>query len=51
LTPRGADIQFASEESPSGMLARSGGYVVKSRIIDDDKKVWLDFEWGESHRA
>jgi Rho GDP-dissociation inhibitor len=50
ITP-GADIQFASEESPSGMLARSGSYVVKSRIIDDDKKVWLDFEWGESHRA
>ncbi|WVQ95018.1 hypothetical protein IAU59_002110 [Kwoniella sp. CBS 9459] len=37
---------FASEESPSGMLARSGGYVVRSRVIDDDKHVWLDFEWG-----
>ncbi|CAD6586315.1 MAG: hypothetical protein TREMPRED_004387 [Tremellales sp. Tagirdzhanova-0007] len=36
---------FASEESPSGMLARSGSYVVKSRIIDDDQHVWLDFEW------
>jgi Rho GDP-dissociation inhibitor len=49
--PPKADMKFASEESPSGMLARSGSYVVKSRIIDDDKKVWLDFEWGESHRA
>ena len=42
-----ADHQFASEESPSGMLARSGSYVVKSRIIDDDQHVWLDFEWSE----
>ncbi|EIW68213.1 hypothetical protein TREMEDRAFT_69259 [Tremella mesenterica DSM 1558] len=37
---------FASEESPSGMLARSGAYVVRSRVVDDDKHVWLDFEWG-----
>ncbi|WRT68471.1 uncharacterized protein IL334_005447 [Kwoniella shivajii] len=36
---------FASEESPSGMLARSGNYTVRSRVIDDDKHVWLDFEW------
>ncbi|WVQ80055.1 hypothetical protein IAT38_002156 [Cryptococcus sp. DSM 104549] len=37
---------FASEESPSGMLARSGSYVVRSRVVDDDNHVWLDFEWG-----
>ncbi|WWD19146.1 hypothetical protein CI109_103604 [Kwoniella shandongensis] len=37
---------FASEESPSGMLARSGSYVARSRIIDDDQHIWLDFEWG-----
>ncbi|ORY35499.1 rho GDP-dissociation inhibitor [Naematelia encephala] len=37
---------FASEESPSGMLARSGSYNVRSRVIDDDNHVWLDFEWG-----
>ncbi|WWC90629.1 uncharacterized protein L201_005565 [Kwoniella dendrophila CBS 6074] len=37
---------FASEESPSGMLARSGSYAVRSRVTDDDKHVWLDFEWG-----
>ena len=43
-----ANAQFASEESPSGMLARSGSYAVKSRLIDDDKQVWLDFEWGQS---
>ena len=29
------------------MLARSGSYAVKSRLIDDDKQVWLDFEWGK----
>jgi len=29
------------------MLARSGSYVVRSRVIDDDAHVWLDFEWGE----
>ncbi|WVQ90506.1 hypothetical protein IAS59_004286 [Cryptococcus gattii] len=37
---------FASEESPSGMLARSGTYVVRSRVMDDDNTIWLDFEWG-----
>ncbi len=31
------------------MLARSGSYVVRSRVIDDDQQVWLDFEWGESN--
>ncbi|RSH77620.1 uncharacterized protein EHS24_003180 [Apiotrichum porosum] len=37
---------FASEESPSGMLARSGSYTVKTRIVDDDNNKWLnDFEW------
>jgi hypothetical protein len=29
------------------MLARSGAYAVKSRLVDDDKQVWLDFEWGK----
>lgn len=29
------------------MLARSGSYVVRSRVVDDDQHVWLDFEWGE----
>lgn len=40
-------MQFESEESPSGMLARSGTYNVQSRVVDDDKTVWLDFEWCE----
>nr|XP_019044759.1 rho GDP-dissociation inhibitor [Kwoniella bestiolae CBS 10118]OCF23689.1 rho GDP-dissociation inhibitor [Kwoniella bestiolae CBS 10118] len=37
---------FASEESPSGMLARSGTYAVRSRVTDDDNNIWLDFEWS-----
>lgn len=37
---------FESEESPSGMLARSGTYNVQSRVVDDDAKIWLDFEWS-----
>ncbi|WWC93518.1 hypothetical protein V866_000353 [Kwoniella sp. B9012] len=37
---------FASEESPSGMLARSGTYSVRSRVTDDDNNIWLDFEWS-----
>lgn len=37
--------RFVSEESPSGRLARSGTYVATSRVIDDDGKVWADFEW------
>ncbi|WVR09543.1 hypothetical protein IAU60_006612 [Kwoniella sp. DSM 27419] len=37
---------FPSEESPSGMLARAGTNNVRSRIVDDDGHVWLDFEWA-----
>lgn len=33
------------EEAPSGMLAR-GEYRARSRFVDDDKFVHLDFEWG-----
>ncbi|KAL0582003.1 rho GDP dissociation inhibitor [Marasmius crinis-equi] len=36
---------FESEESPSGMIARSGTYDVKSRVVDDDGEVFADFEW------
>ncbi|KAH8920580.1 E set domain-containing protein [Atractiella rhizophila] len=36
---------FVSEESPSGMLARSGSYTVRSRVTDDDGHVHADFEW------
>ena len=31
---------FDPEESPSGILARSGTYNVKSRVIDDDGEVY-----------
>ncbi|TDL29241.1 rho GDP-dissociation inhibitor [Rickenella mellea] len=37
---------FDPEESPSGMLARSGTYQVRSRVIDDDGEVYSDFEWA-----
>lgn len=32
---------FPPEESPTGMLARSGSYHVKSRVTDDDKNVYI----------
>ena len=31
---------FEPEESPSGILARSGTYTVRSRVIDDDGDVY-----------
>ncbi|KAG8942989.1 hypothetical protein FRC04_003275 [Tulasnella sp. 424] len=40
------ESNFPTEESPSGMLARSGTYNVKSRIVDDDGTVYADFEWA-----
>ncbi|KAK7470807.1 rho GDP dissociation inhibitor [Stygiomarasmius scandens] len=37
---------FEPEESPSGMLARSGSYNVRSRVVDDDGNIYADFEWS-----
>jgi len=37
---------FDPDESPSGMLARSGTYNVRSRVIDDDGEVYADWEWA-----
>jgi len=37
---------FEPEESPSGMLARTGTYNVKSRVIDDDGEVYADWDWS-----
>ncbi|KAI0772679.1 immunoglobulin E-set [Irpex lacteus] len=37
---------FDADESPSGMIARSGTYNVRSRVIDDDNVVYIDFEWA-----
>lgn len=31
---------FDPEESPSGLVARSGSYNVRSRVIDDDGEVY-----------
>ena len=31
---------FDPEESPSGILARSGTYSVRSRVVDDDGEVY-----------
>ncbi|KDR83574.1 hypothetical protein GALMADRAFT_219395 [Galerina marginata CBS 339.88] len=36
---------FDPEESPSGMVARSGTYNVRSRVVDDDGEVYADWEW------
>ncbi|CAE6424255.1 unnamed protein product [Rhizoctonia solani] len=38
-------VTFMSEESPSGLIARSGTYHVRSRVYDDDQKIHADFEW------
>jgi Rho GDP-dissociation inhibitor len=37
---------FDPETSPSGMLARTGTYNVRSRVIDDDGEVYADWEWS-----
>jgi Rho GDP-dissociation inhibitor len=36
--------KFPLEEAPSGLIAR-GQYKVKSRFIDDDGNVYLEWEW------
>lgn len=45
--PRGEPYtkRFATEEAPSGMLARSGLYTVRSRVLDDDGNVYADWTW------
>ncbi|KAF9506588.1 hypothetical protein BS47DRAFT_1425942 [Hydnum rufescens UP504] len=37
---------FPPEESPSGVLARTGTYHVRSRFLDDDAEVYADFQWS-----
>ncbi len=32
------------EEAPSGMIAR-GMYTIKSKFTDDDKNIYLEWEW------
>ena len=36
---------FQPEQAPSGMLAR-GKYNAKSRFMDDDKNLYLEWEWS-----
>jgi len=36
---------FDPEESPSGMIARSGTYNVHSRVLDDDGNIYADWQW------
>jgi len=38
--------KFPDDESPSGLIARSGTYAVRSRVVDDDHQIYLDFEWS-----
>lgn len=40
---------FDPEESPSGMIARSGQYSVKSRVVDDDGEVYAGMEHDSYH--
>ncbi|KAB5593387.1 Rho GDP-dissociation inhibitor [Ceratobasidium theobromae] len=39
------EAKFLTEESPSGFMARSGSYEVRSKIIDDDGVTRADFKW------
>ncbi|QRV76439.1 Rho GDP-dissociation inhibitor [Ceratobasidium sp. AG-Ba] len=43
--PETQSVTFITEESPSGMIARSGTYEVASRVYDDDKRTHADFVW------
>jgi Rho GDP-dissociation inhibitor len=45
--PEGAAYtkHFQDEESPSGMLARSGTYHVRSRVVDDDGEIYAGKFW------
>lgn len=42
---------FEPEESPSGMIARSGTYNVRSRVVDDDGEVYAGASLRFTHRA
>jgi len=49
---------FDPDESPSGMLARSGQYNVRSRVIDDDGEVYAGtcsptprFQWPKPEHS
>jgi len=37
---------FDPEESPSGMVARTGTYNVTSRVTDDDGEIYANWDWA-----
>ena len=39
------EFQTPVEDAPSGLLAR-GTYNVKSKFTDDDKNIYLEWEWA-----
>ena len=39
------EYQTPQEDVPSGMLSR-GNYTVKSKFTDDDKNIYLEWEWS-----
>lgn len=39
------EFRTPMEDAPSGMISR-GTYVVKSKFTDDDKNIYLEWEWG-----
>ncbi|XP_022612637.1 rho GDP-dissociation inhibitor 1-like [Seriola dumerili] len=45
--PRAEEHEFVSpsDEAPKGMMSR-GHYQIKSRFIDDDKNIYLAWEWN-----
>lgn len=40
---------FPEEDSPSGMIARSGTYNVKSRVVDDDGHIYAGMSPSFTH--
>lgn len=44
--PNPIEKRFGSSQSPGGVLARSGAYAVKSRVVDDEGNIWADWEWA-----
>ncbi len=44
--PKTEEHEFTTpnEEAPSGLIMR-GTYIVKSRFTDDDKNIYLEWQW------
>ena len=38
-------FQTPPEEAPSGVMSR-GTYILKSKFLDDDKNIYLEWEWA-----